>query len=243
MKTIEFIKKAIRYIKFKMPLFKLIPGSIYFNFHYLPFKQAIRFPILVRKSHIIAAKGKVIIDAPIKFGMVKLGVYGGRMYPDNGIHWTQWGGTIIFKGRCQIPNDSYIIQGKDSTLIFGDDFLSSPSLRILCFKHIEFGKSTRCGWDCLIMDTSFHPLYDMKKEKFKKAYGPIKIGDYNWFSTKCKVMHSVTTPERCIFGMGSMVTRGGQYESYCVHGGSPIRVLSRDVMRIYGQDKITSYAD
>ena len=83
----------------------------------------------------------------------------------------------------------------------------------------------------------------MKKEKFKKAYGPIKIGDYNWFATKCKVMHSVTTPERCIFGMGSMVTRGGQYESYCVHGGSPIRVLSRDVMRIIGQDKITSYAD
>lgn len=54
-------------------------------------------------------------------------------------------------------------------------------------------------------------------------------------------MHSVTTPERCIFGMGSVLTRGAKYESYCVHGGSPIRVLSRNVMRVYGQDRITDY--
>lgn len=55
-------------------------------------------------------------------------------------------------------------------------------------------------------------------------------------------MHSVETPERCIFGMGSVVTRGGKFESYCVHGGSPLRVLSRNVMRVYGQDMIYNYS-
>lgn len=243
MTLLEFIKKAFRYIKLNMPLFITIPRSIYINFHYLPFKQAIKFPILVKKGHFYEMKGKVIIDAPIKFGMIKLGFFGGHMYPNNGIHWTQQGGTIIFKGNCKISNNSFIVQGKDSIIIFGDDFLATTSVKIISFKHIEFGKSTRVGWDSLFMDTNFHPLYDMKKERFKKAYGSIIIGDYNWFGTQCKVMHSVITPERCIFGMGSMVTKGGQYESYCVHGGSPIRVLSRDVMRIIGQDKIESYAD
>ena len=238
MKSNAFLKLK-RYWK----LLSAIPTSIYFNFHYLPFKQAIKFPILVKKSHIYEAKGKIIIDAPIKFGMIKLGGFGGHMYPNNGIHWTQWGGTIIFKGKCQISNNSFIVQGKESTIIFGDDFIATTSLKLISFKHIEFGKCVRCGWDVMFLDSNFHPLYDMKKEKFKKGYGPIKIGDYNWFSTQCKIMHSVTTPERCIFGMGTTVTRGGQYEPYCVHGGDPVRILSRDTMIDYNHYMIESYAD
>ena len=237
--------KSNAYVKLKRywKLLSAIPSSIYFNFHYLPFKQAIKVPILVKKSHIYKAKGKIIIDAPIKFGMIKLGFFGGHMYPNNGIHWTQYGGTIIFKGTCTISNNSFIVQGKESTIIFGDNFLATTSLKLISYKHIEFGKYTRVGWDVTFMDTNFHPIYDMKKERFKKAYGPIKIGDNNWFGMQCKVMHSVATPERCIFGMGSVLNRGGEFESYCVHGGSPLRVLSRDVMRIIGQDIITSYAD
>ena len=153
------------------------------------------------------------------------------------------GGVIIFKGKAIIGNNSFIVQGKDSTIIIGEDFLSSTSLKIVSFKSVEFGAHTRMGWDCLVMDTNFHPLYDIEKKKFKKAYGPIKIGDYNWFGTQCKIMHSTTTPERCIFGMGSVVTRGGQYEPYCVHGGIPIKVLSRNVMRVYGQDSIKDYSE
>lgn len=238
MKSKTFVKLK-RYWK----LLSAIPTSIYFNFHYLPFKQAIKFPILVKKSHIYEAKGKIIIDAPIKFGMIKLGFFGGHMYPNNGIHWTQRGGTIIFKGSCWINNNSFIVQGEESTIIFGDRFCASTSLKLISFKHIEFGEYVRVGWDVTFMDTNFHPIYDMKKECFKKAYGPIKIGDNNWFGMQCKIMHSVTTPERCIFGMGSVLTRGCEYEPYCLHGGNPLRVLSHDVMRVEGQDIITSYSD
>lgn len=151
------------------------------------------------------------------------------------------GGKIVFKGSCYINNNSYIVQGPASTIIFGDDFVASTSAKIISFKGIEFGEHTRMGWEVLVMDTNFHPLYDMEREQFKRAYGTIKIGPYNWFATQCKVMHSVTTPERCVFGMGSVLTRGAKYESYCVHGGSPIRVLSRNVMRVYGKDRITDY--
>ena len=77
----------------------------------------------------------------------------------------------------------------------------------------------------------------MEKKKFKKASGKIHIGDFNWFGTECKIMHSVETPERCIFGMGTIVTRGCCAQSYCVMGGSPVRVLSQNVMRIIGQDQ------
>lgn len=243
MTLLGFIKKAFRFLKLNLPFIVTIPRSIYINFHYLPFKQAIRFPILVKKGHFYEMKGKVIIDAPIRFGMIKLGFFGGHMYPDNGIHWTQWGGTIIFKGSCWINNNSFIVQGKESTIIFGDRFMATTSMKLISFKHIEFGRYVSVGWEVIFTDTNFHPIYDLKNEKFKKAYGPIIIGDNNWFGMQCKVMHSVTTPKHCIFGLGSVLTRGGEYESYCLHGGNPLRVLTRDVMRVEDQDKITSYAD
>lgn len=55
-------------------------------------------------------------------------------------------------------------------------------------------------------------------------------------------MPGVRTSERCIFGARTIVTRGGQYELYWVHGGNPVRILSRNVMRIIGQDIIKDYS-
>ena len=36
--------------------------TIYFNFHYLPFKQAIFLPIILYKPQFVSTKGKIIID-------------------------------------------------------------------------------------------------------------------------------------------------------------------------------------
>ena len=62
-----------------------------------------------------------------------------------------------------------------------------------------------------------------------------------FFTTQYMIMPGVRTSERCIFGARTIVTRGGQYESYCVHGGNPVRVLTRNVMRIIGQEFIKDY--
>ena len=152
--------------------------------------------------------------------MIKLGKHIVSIYPNSGIIWENHGGSIEFKGNCKIGNNSSLSFGNKTKVIFGDDFLASTTLKLVSYKGITFGQSTRLGWDCLIMDTNFHPLYDMTKERFKKASGQIEIGDFNWFGTQCKIMHSVKTPERCIFGMNSIITRGCEMKSYCVMGGS-----------------------
>jgi len=215
--------------------------SIIFNFHYLPFKQAIKLPVLIRKPNFRKMGGKVIIESNTVYrGMIHLGFNRVNIFPDNGISWLNEG-TIIFRGKTDIGSDSYLVVRKTGHVDFGDDFKVQAGLKLISCIGIEFGQGTRLGWQVIVMDTNFHPLYDMEKERFKKAYGKIKIGEYNWFSTQCMIMHSVETPERCIFGARSIVTRGGQFESYCVHGGSPLHVLSRNIKRIYGQDQITEY--
>lgn len=216
----------------------LILKSIYFNFHYLPFKQAIKLPIIVHKMSYVSMKGKVILDCDkIRYGMIHLGKYRCKVFPNDGLTWDNRGGTVIFKGKARLGNHCFATIGKKTTVEFGDDFVCNAGLKLVSFFGMSFGQSTCFGWDCLIMDTNMHPLYDMEKQRFKKASGPIEIGDYNWFGTRCRIMHSVKTPERCIFGMNTTVTRGATMESYCVMGGDPVRVLSRNVMKIIGQDQ------
>lgn len=216
--------------------------SVYFNFKYLPFKQAIKLPILTYKPHFHRLKGKIIIDSHnVYTGMIRLGIFASAMYNNTGFS-IKHEGTIVFKGRCRIGNDTNIVCGKQGKIVFGEDFRNSAGMKIVSHCGITFGKETRLGWGGLVMDTNFHPIYDIEKKKFKKAFGKINIGDNNWFGAQCMIMPSVETPERCIFGARTIVTRGGQYESYCVHGGNPVRVLTRNVMRIIGQDIIKDYS-
>lgn len=215
--------------------------SIYFNFKYLPFKQAKRLPILVYKPHFLQLSGKVAIESDkLYFGMISLGFPTTAVYPNSGITIRNKG-KIIFKGKCHIGNDCYVIIGKHGCIEFGDDFRVTGGVKMVSECGMTFGKHARFGWGGVAIDTNFHPLYDMEKKKFKRAFGPIHIGDNNWFGMNCLIMPGVTTPDYCIFGARTIVTRGGSYESYCVHGGSPVKVLSRNVKRIIGQDTVKDY--
>ena len=215
----------------------LLP-SLWFNLKYLPFKQAIKLPILLYRPTFLRLKGSVVIESDdIRFGMIKLGLFTSAVYPNSGITIRN-DGILLFKGECYIGNDTYIICGKYGKIVFGDDFRITGGVKMVSECGMTFGKHTRFGWGGVAIDTNFHPLYDIEKKKFKRAFGPINIGDNNWFGMNCLIMPGVTTPEYCIFGERAIVTRGGQYESYCVHGGSPVKVLKRNVMRIIGQDAV-----
>jgi len=200
-------------------------------------KQACRLPILLYKPDLLKMKGKVFLNAPkVKIGMIQLGMRNVSIFPNTGIMWENKGGTVVFNGRCIIGNNSFISIGENGHLIINDDFISSSTLRLVSYRKIEFGVKTRVGWNGIFMDTNFHQIVDMKSGKSNEVRGNILIGNYNWLGTGCSIMHSVDTPERCIFGMGSILTRGSKYESYCLHGGNPLQILKRDVMRDYGSE-------
>lgn len=76
--------------------------SLYFNIKYLPLRQALRMPILVHKPHYWKMKSKLVIDASLKYGMIRLGFLGGHMYPNNGIAFTLQGGTIVLRENAKL---------------------------------------------------------------------------------------------------------------------------------------------
>jgi len=230
-------------IRKKWEILVSIFPSLFFCLKYLPINQAIKIPILVRKPKLVQLKGSVKIDcAPIRFGMIKMGFLESRLWPDNGIIWTVMG-NVVFKGKAKIGSNSSIFVRKSGTLTFGENFENTAGLKIMCCCNINFGKTVSVGWDSVFMDSGLHPLVNTETKQQKKCYGPISIGDYNWFGLQCLVMHSVNTPNRCIFAGRTVVTRGGDYQSYCVHGGTPVKVLSRNVMRDFANDVISDYTN
>lgn len=54
--------------------------------------------------------------------------------------------------------------------------MATSGLKLITFKSVEFKKKNIFDWECIVMDTDFCPLFDIKTI-VQKGYGPIKIGD------------------------------------------------------------------
>lgn len=211
--------------------FRVLMSSLWINFKCLPFKQAIKLPILVYKPNFHSLKGKIMIEnEDIHLGMIKMGFLTSVLYPNSGVMLKN-DGKIIFKGECHIGNDCYIVCEERGLIVFGKNFKVTAGLKMVSVCGITFGENCLVGWGNIIIDTNFHPLFDIKKQQLKEKQGTISIGSNNWFAAQCVILPRVVTPPNCTFGTRSIITRGYNYESCCVYGGNPIKLLSRDVIR------------
>lgn len=180
----------------------LIP-SVIFYLKSLPISQAVKLPIILYKPRIINQKGKIIINGPIKFGMIKLGINTISILPNNGIV-IENRGIIIFEGNTSIGNNSSVSLGEKGKLIFGSNFSATGGLRIVCYSNITFKENVLIGWDTLFMDTDLHATKNINGIK-SKGYGPILIGENVWIGNGCKIYKNVSIPGKCIIGADTIV--------------------------------------
>ncbi len=210
------IKKLLNYSPW---IFK----TIYFNFHYLPFNQAIKLPILLRKPKFIKLKGKVIIDSPqVKFGMILMGKLVNTCNPDAGTIF-DLDGTLIFKGTAVFANNSAIMIQDDGTITLGDHMDCAGQLK--CAKSIEFGKDCVVAYNSMVMDSDWHSLTDVVTGKLVKKTAPVKIGNNNFISFNCLVTKGTVTPDYCTFTYNSHLCKKYDVEPYSLLGGNPCKLI------------------
>lgn len=213
-------------------------SSIYFNFHYLPFKQAIRLPIMLYKPHFKSLKGKIIIDAPVKFGMIRLGLQSVSIYPNTGIVYENHGGTIVFKGKAFITNDTAITIGEGAILECGHQFMLNASSKIICYHKIVFGKYCRIAWENIIMDTDLHTVTRADGTN-SKGYGPIIIGDNCWIGTRTMILKNTQLPPYTTVQAQTLLNRKYDIAPKCVIGSSAeVVIKATDTYRDMKNDKI-----
>lgn len=214
-----------------------LPFSIFFNFKYLPFKQAVKLPILLYRPDLKGMKGKVIIKADtIKTGMIKLGFMNVPLYPNKGIMW-QNNGTVIFEGECYIGNNSAVFCGKTGKIIFGKNFGASTTLKIVSNYFIQFKENVLFGFENSCFDTDFHKLTSCKEKKHI-PFKPIIIGRDNWFGMKCMVLKGTQTPDFCTIGAYSLLNKKIEAPSYSIIGGNPAKLKATGYFRDIDNDEI-----
>ena len=219
--------------------------SLYFNFHYLPLKQAIKLPVILFRPKLLKCKGEVIIETEIiKTGMIQLGEFLVSLYPDKGIVWENNGGKIIFKGTCIIGNSSALSIGEKGNCIVGNNFRATAGLKLTSHHRIQFAENVLIAWEVIIMDTSFHRLKDKNGDFKNKGYGPIYIGKNNWITARCMILNGTKTPDYCILGAGSVVNKDySNSQSHILLAGNPLEIKVKEIWIDLEDHDISDYLE
>lgn len=216
----------------KINFIKTLPKTIYFNFKYLPLKQAIKLPIWLFNVRLEKLKGTVIIDSKKTYsGMIRLGCISNTLYDCN--HKLVWEnrGEVVFNGSCIIGHGSGISTGKNGLIIFGNNFLATTTVKIISYISIVFGENVRVAWESIIMDTDFHETIDISTNERSNPKSPIKIGDNNWIGIRTSILKGTITPDFTIIGACSVLNKQYNTPEYSIIAGKPPKVAKNNVKR------------
>ena len=211
-----------------------LPKSLYFNLHYLPFRDAIKLPILfLSPVKLVEMGGKVIIKGKIHTGMV---LYGGRgnchyEHTANGSIWANRGGVCVFSEHNSFCKGISIEIGRFGHLEFGENVYFGPVVRLSCFDKVIIGANSRIAWENIILDTDFHSTINTETNQRSPLTKPIVIGKNNWIGTRCMVMKGTQTPDFCIASARSMLNKKYDIPSYSLIGGTPAKFIKEHLFR------------
>lgn len=220
------MKRIKSFLKF---IWRANPKAIYFNFKYLPWHQAIQFPIWVSpKTYLRKTKGLVSINAPVSPGMIRIG-YGNIGIFDNKRSRTIWevAGSVTFEGNAEIGHGSKISVGGQGELFFGNNFTVNAESTIIAYKKVTFGNDCLLSWDILIMDTDFHTITNNKGEILNPT-ADIIIGNRVWIGCRALILKGSVIPDGCVIAANSLITKQIVGNRQII-GGNPLTVLAQNI--------------
>lgn len=185
--------------------------SVWVNFYCLPFKQAIKFPILlargVRISYIHRGAIQFANNQDVKQGGVRIG------FQD--LEWSYDKKSVLnIKGRLIIKGNGYhsfspglsLAIAPGAVMEIGNNFSCSHNTRFTIFKSLVIGDNNMWSFDNLIMDTDAHYIFNEKGEMISHNAG-ITFGDHVWLGCRNAILKGATIPDGSIIGAGGVVTK------------------------------------
>lgn len=203
--------------------------TIWFNFKYLPWKQAIQFPIVVsRFTRIRSLQGTLLIDALVSPAMIKIGFDGVGIF-DNKRSRSIWqnDGKVLFKGKAIIGHGSKICVGSGGILVLGNNFIITAESQLVCSKAITFGEHCLLSWDTLITDTDFHIITDFD-HMITNENKPIIIEDHVWVGCRTTILKGVHIFHDSVIAAGSVITRDIE-QPYSLSAEIPNRIIRQSI--------------
>jgi len=210
-------------------LFRLNLKTVYFNLKYLPFRQAVKVPVLISKRvHLKRVSGSIRFDCAMRPFLVQIG-YGDVGIFDKRRSGSIWdvAGEVIFKGKTKIGHGSKISVTSTGILELGENFSIAAESSIVAARRIIFGKGCLLSWDVLVMDTDFHKIKD-ETDRIINGPEPVTVGNNVWIGCRCLILKGANIPDGCVIGAGSLVSKPLESGS-AIYAGSPAKCARENI--------------
>lgn len=205
----------------------------YFNHKKFPFTTAMKFPVIFYgKVKFGSLSGNIIIDGPIRKGMIGFGQPYELVTRSKGTAELFLKGTICFKGYAQFGKDYLVHVDTDAYLEMGNMASMASDGKIICKKKIVLGNYARLGSEAQLLDTNFHQMYDTQTGEKFPITGSIHLGNYNFISNRVTLMLGTTTPDRCTIASNTLCNKDySGLGSNILIGGIPAKLLKSNISR------------
>lgn len=211
-------------------ILRSIPRTIWFNFRYLPFRQAIRLPIWIANNVRIKElhRGCLDFEGSLRIGLIRIGYHeadGIDIYHTHTILNISKLGHILFREDAHIGQGAIIKINDNGIIIFGRNFAISGTTSIIASKSIFFGDDVQLSWNSLIMDGDAHKIFD-EDGNWINPPREIKIGNKVWIAANTTILNGSVIADNTIVASNSLVGKVF-YEGDCIVGGSPSKILKK----------------
>ena len=202
--------------------------TIFFNFRYLPIKQAIYLPIWVSKRvEVRCLKRNQLVLNKVKCGVVRLGVegspgmQGGRM-----VILVKTNGRLFFDGSAIIAIGTVLRCDMNSVIRLGDNFYCNCNCFFRSTVQINVGRDCSFGWNVILNTSDGHSVWH--NSQLMKKDGPINIGNHVWVTPNTTFVKNSGVGDDSIVAQGAVVAKRFE-NTHCLIGGIPAKVLAQNI--------------
>lgn len=202
--------------------------SIYFNFRYLPFRQAIYLPIWITTNFKVMKlkRGQIILDFPYRknfffgdCGSVGLQEMNGGIYMEDGA-------KLILNAMCVLGQGTTIRCDKNAVIELGKNFYCNKNCHLRSAESIRIGDECSLGWNVQINTDDGHAI--LHDGEPVKRVGSIDIGNHVWMTSNTIVTKNVKVADGCIIAQGAVVSKSVT-EPKSLVGGVPAKVIRQNI--------------
>lgn len=207
----------------KLRILLSLPKTIWFNFCHLPIKQAIKLPLFISYDTDVSVKGQIVIEGNVRTAMIRMGFLCALACDtkEQTRLCVQKGGRLRFLGGAHLGHGTRLIVRPNAEMTLGDNFAVSSNSTIQCYKKISFGRDIQFAWDCLVMDSDTHSIYD-PEGNWMNAPKEIVFGDKVWIGCRSTILKGTVIPSNTVVGACSFVT-GQSFKEHTIIIGLPAK--------------------
>lgn len=205
--------------------------TFYYNFRYLPFRKAKKFPIIIGTKTRVKKFGTINIPDDCYLGMLSIGVHSIDAWEDR-VDYTSIfnNGVINVSGRTMLNWGCKVFVNVGAVLSFGNRVRFGCRSRIICYKSITVGSNVRFAWEEQLFDTDFHFLYNHEKEKYYSRTKPTIIGNNVFVGNRCTIAKGTIIPDGSVISCCSKVRGDFLNEGeHLLIMGNPAKVVKHNV--------------